>query len=382
MKWLFYIFTFLAPPALFCQNLLANGDFEELNTCPEYGTTCAPEAWFRLPPNNLNIITREGPEVFEGNYSELIVVENKDMLLVRRVFLYTMLLCPLEEGVAYQMSFQLNPVSDENFQLGVLFSETELVSGIHNPLRVSPSVLVTKEQVLRSDPKTNWREITFTYTARGGEQFLMFGNFTPSPLPFYQQRKADNYLGDIVYLIDAVRLTPVEPTDSLPCPQAAAVKKSLYANNHRHTYKWRIRPPSAALTQAGSSGLLRSSPTAPPLPKKEKKLEIPDIAFDFDRSYIKKTFFDKLDTLIMEIKAFNPEEIQIIGYTDNIGSDDYNFRLSKKRAVAVREYLRRGFDNYRGKVLVDGRGEENPKVDNSTPENRAVNRRVEITLIK
>ena len=71
----------------------------------------------------------------------------------------------------------------------------------------------------------------------------------------------------------------------------------------------------------------------------------------------------------------------IVGYTDDIGSNGYNKRLSQKRANAVMQLLeRKGVEP--DQLHAEGRGEANPIADNSTPEGRAANRRIEAELTR
>jgi outer membrane protein OmpA-like peptidoglycan-associated protein len=73
------------------------------------------------------------------------------------------------------------------------------------------------------------------------------------------------------------------------------------------------------------------------------------------------------------------EHIIIEGHTDNVGSHESNQRLSLARAIAVEEFLiSRGVP--RERLEAKGYGETRPLVDNTTPENRADNRRVEIVI--
>lgn len=67
------------------------------------------------------------------------------------------------------------------------------------------------------------------------------------------------------------------------------------------------------------------------------------------------------------------------GHTDSIGSDEANMKLSQERADAVRNFLvEEGIDA--NKIKAVGRGEQSPLVPNTSPENRANNRRVEIIV--
>ena len=74
-------------------------------------------------------------------------------------------------------------------------------------------------------------------------------------------------------------------------------------------------------------------------------------------------------------------QLEISGYTDNIGAPDANKALSQKRANRVRDYLvAQGVDTQRIKVY--GRGESNFVASNDTADGRAKNRRVEIVFVK
>jgi len=87
----------------------------------------------------------------------------------------------------------------------------------------------------------------------------------------------------------------------------------------------------------------------------------------------------KLDKIIQTIRD-KDVDVLVIGHTDSTGPDDYNLELSLARANAVKEYMvRKGIPAYR--ITTRGKGEREPIADNSTPEGRALNRRVEIYLV-
>ena len=76
----------------------------------------------------------------------------------------------------------------------------------------------------------------------------------------------------------------------------------------------------------------------------------------------------------------NPEmNVEIQGYTDNVGSKEYNKKLSQKRADAVKAYLvSKGVSA--GRLTAVGMGEANPVADNKTADGRAMNRRIEFKV--
>ena len=77
---------------------------------------------------------------------------------------------------------------------------------------------------------------------------------------------------------------------------------------------------------------------------------------------------------------FLPLKIEISGHTDNIGSNEYNKKLSKDRAKAVVDYLIvQGIDE--GRLTYAGYGESQPISDNDTEVGRQENRRTEFKVL-
>jgi OOP family OmpA-OmpF porin len=84
---------------------------------------------------------------------------------------------------------------------------------------------------------------------------------------------------------------------------------------------------------------------------------------------------------VAEIMLKNTDvTFSISGYTDNVGPDEYNLRLSSRRANEARNYLiERGVETDR--ITAKGYGEVNPKYGNDTEQSRQLNRRVEIKSV-
>jgi OOP family OmpA-OmpF porin len=76
----------------------------------------------------------------------------------------------------------------------------------------------------------------------------------------------------------------------------------------------------------------------------------------------------------------NLEVVIAIGHTDSIGADEYNQRLSVRRAESVKAYMvSKGIEPNR--VYTEGKGEKQPVASNATRDGRQKNRRVEIEVI-
>jgi outer membrane protein OmpA-like peptidoglycan-associated protein len=105
-----------------------------------------------------------------------------------------------------------------------------------------------------------------------------------------------------------------------------------------------------------------------------------DITFPTAGSDLKSDFYDVLDSVALVLKKFEKTIVAVAGHTDSVGSDAYNQKLSEQRAQSVAAYLQRK-DIEPARFEVIGFGERNPVADNATAEGRALNRRVELTLL-
>ena len=105
-----------------------------------------------------------------------------------------------------------------------------------------------------------------------------------------------------------------------------------------------------------------------------------DFNFDFGSSEVNEKTALYLSDLAKALKD-NPElKIQLVGHTDNVGSEKFNLRLSQYRAQTMKDYLvSKGVEQSR--IMTEGRGMKEPLNDNSTEEKRALNRRVELTIL-
>lgn len=103
------------------------------------------------------------------------------------------------------------------------------------------------------------------------------------------------------------------------------------------------------------------------------------ITFDTDSSYVRINLRADLATLAQNLKDFPDTTVDILGHTDNVGDAAYNQQLSTSRAESVYLILAdAGVSTNRMRAI--GRGENEPKASNLTPEGRAENRRVEIII--
>ena len=123
--------------------------------------------------------------------------------------------------------------------------------------------------------------------------------------------------------------------------------------------------------------------TAPKSIKLEQPIKVTFPAsalFDFDKSVLKPEGRRGLDNLMAKIKGVDVEVYVVVGHTDSIGTEEYNRKLSLRRADSVKAYfVSQGVPQ--AKIRADGRGELEPVASNKTAEGRSQNRRVEVTVV-
>lgn len=103
------------------------------------------------------------------------------------------------------------------------------------------------------------------------------------------------------------------------------------------------------------------------------------ILFDFDSSQLRSTARQNLNELHQSLRDYPETELLIAGHTDSVGDEEYNYRLSERRAQAAADYLMSlGMSGSR--INIVGLGETEPVATNSTAEGRQENRRVEVAI--
>jgi outer membrane protein OmpA-like peptidoglycan-associated protein len=108
-------------------------------------------------------------------------------------------------------------------------------------------------------------------------------------------------------------------------------------------------------------------------------VSMPDVLFDSGQYTLKPAARERLARISGIVLAYPDLRLQIEGYTDSVGTDEFNQKLSEKRAASVRDYLIDAnvpVDN----ITARGLGKANPIADNKTPAGRKLNRRVEMIV--
>jgi outer membrane protein OmpA-like peptidoglycan-associated protein len=103
------------------------------------------------------------------------------------------------------------------------------------------------------------------------------------------------------------------------------------------------------------------------------------ILFPFDSADLQSAGRENLRKLAASLQDESRSDVLIVGHTDSVGQDEYNRRLSDRRAEAAADYLAaQGIA--RNRIRRDGKGEEEPIASNDNDDGRKQNRRVEVAI--
>lgn len=216
---------------------------------------------------------------------------------------------------------------------------------------------------LKSDRKSSlasretWTKVSAVYKAKGGERYLVIGNFIGA------NREA----------LDAMNPEEEEEEDQ----KGSKVKGTYYCYDNIS-----VVPKSEARQEETDPAIAKTSSqvVAEPL-SIGKTITLEDVNFTSGDHHILAIAYPLLDSLAAYLLSEQEVVVQVQGHTDDVGTEEANMDLSIRRALAVKEYLTNsGIAEER--ISARGFGESRPKVENSTDENRAVNRRVEIEILR
>jgi outer membrane protein OmpA-like peptidoglycan-associated protein len=198
-----------------------------------------------------------------------------------------------------------------------------------------------------------------------------------------EQPQADKELGAYrVYMADReVEIARAEAETNLAEDQRAALR----AQRESARLDARTREADAAHLAAASSeqqaaelqrqiDALQAKPTDRGL-----VLTLGDVLFETGRANLKAGATSNLNKLVAFLNEHPDRTVAIEGYTDSVGSEDYNQGLSERRADSVKSYLAgQGISSIR--LSASGKGESDPVAGNDSAAGRQQNRRVEVII--
>ncbi|WP_080319461.1 OmpA family protein [Croceivirga radicis] len=333
------------------QNLVLNGDFEKNSHVPdELGAVDGVVSYVSTPNKGsadyFNVDAKgknAAPRNFRGfqqpkngnGYMGIYMYAGKSYTeYVQLKFEET-----LEAGKEYTFAFHVSLSEDSQFavkQVSALFTRKKMNFDDSNNIslrRVSDKYGSYKFENLKShgslSNKKGWTKVSLTFVADGFEKYVTIGNFGKTPKEYLRQLDGSGLKGGQIayYYIDDATLFINEPLN-------------IEYNKAMVMDKVKFDPNSHSLT-------------------KESK------------EYLRKFFFSIADP--------KRHQLTLKGHTDNDGSSFYNYQLSKKRVVAVANYLKDlGMPNEN--IKTEAYGEKQPLYKGFDPLSKQQNRRVEFVI--
>lgn len=344
---LFHLFSF--SQATVRKNLIPNPSFEEHKGKGADIKTATP--WkgvgtvdYYLKPEKRDTSRYKGARTgiayaglrFQSDYKEYMHVKLLEPLEKGQVYHFRMYVRLLESSNVTVTIKQLGAYfSDYEFKVGMVFEEEGLVDTTYNK-GISGTL--------------NWIVIQGDYRAHGGEKYVIIGNFrTKMKEDFVKRNKWSLFeFKEAYYYIDDISLKKKNvPFDSVA------------------VFKNKIKNALPVFPDTFSTG---------------QKVEIKKIEFVKGTSELTQSSYKFLDNLVNMLNQHPFMEIEIVGHTDNEGSDGNNRKLSKERAKVVYEYLKS--QDVINPMTYRGVGAAEPLAPNDTDENKAKNSRVEFVVIK
>ncbi len=355
-----FIFQFISTICI-SQNLIINGDFEDVNICTEHNAPCSPEAW-RLTSALL-------PEYSNnyGKHSVGIVVLNPSVKNIRS-YLQSRLSFPLSKGKRYRLKMDICPGDIFINEIGIVFSDTIILTKEDILLKKTPDFeFKNNKKLLHYNKGKDWLRLEKEFVANSNALFMIIGSFLNDDELIYKFssgkfKKYNNYF----YYIDNVSVTPIDTI--CDNEKIDSIKNSIYSQNHRHPV------PNDFLD---NKEIVHENYTIPFIAETDTIILFDDLLFKFDSYILSKKLIKKMDSIFTK-KAYLIDSILIIGHTDTIGMDSYNDDLSYERAVSIENYIIKMNYIEKEKISVKGLGSKFPINDNTLDFEFYKNRRVEI----
>jgi outer membrane protein OmpA-like peptidoglycan-associated protein len=372
------------------QNLVPNPSFEDVNTCAEFSQPCSPSAWFFLSRKFTSGYFPRFPSATGIRHLQIVAVSRET---VNRQYWETMLLCPLQPGERYAVSMKIaSPGNKRELStkcpnlrdIGLWFTSRFVF--VQGDSVLQPRTYLSFTGAATRDLKNGWFEIKKEFVPTAPSTILIVGNFIRTAnADIIEQRSWPNPTIEI--LVDDIAVSGIKETT---CPGYQKTKDSLYSITRRHSESYPWDPdPGFSDTQPDTSliknPLLESAPRKvidtrrvtdtiglPQPPPATDTIVIHNIQFDFDKYLIQNP--DTLQRYRSLLTRPGIKKIQVVGFTDDTGSETYNLDLSKKRAHEITRLLASKFNIPPALIESEGRG-----ISRDYP-TKDLNRRVEIYI--
>jgi len=339
------------------QNIIPNASFEDENIC-ELAIPCSPAGWYSV--SNM-------PFGYENKFEHHTHGRRALSFLAAlkegaRTYWQVPLLYDLKKGEQYTIHFYLySSVKKFNAEyFGIYFSNTFFRSAKDRILQLPLYVNIKDGSI--QQVKNGWYDISINFKAADNAKYLLMGNFAmignDDILKVYGKKTSL-----VEYYIDEISLSATQPMTTSEQAFMGKRSDSLYLSNFRHKM---MKDPNYLLTNTAEKN------TVPPI--KTDTLILGKINFRFDSYQLLNQ--QMIRNYFNTINSNTIIKIAITGYTDSVGNNDYNQRLSENRAISVKKFLADSLRIPLSKIGTEGKGKTN---DQKLQED---NRRVELIIYR
>ncbi len=385
-NWFIIFLSFSVTVTTAQQNLLANGDFEDINNCAEYHSECGVEAWFYLVDVKAQMSNANNNHPLLGNNTLTVFYNWKGSGAFYPV-IGTVLPCLLQAGHHYTFTGVFTATFNNRLKLrpGLALGEKFYVPQRPFSQNIKPDSIVEISKVENAD----LYQFTYSFAATGNEKYLTFGTYieedTMNGIRFDRgQREA------ISLTVDHFKLAGDDPNEVV-CADYEMNKQSIYAYDFRHKdmdyalYAKGELPIKKVDTGTGSLTRMEIPVTPTPIAKPASDtVLLGDVLFGFNEARLKPAALEILAKVFTQEVAGKAkraiDSISVEGHTDAIGSENQNLVLSRNRCQSVKDWLLKASVLPADKISIHPFGKSRPVSSNNTAQGRAMNRRVELII--
>lgn len=358
LLFIFYTVTGIA------QNLLLNPSFEDGATCDgKTEQTSVPTDWKILAgsPQFINPSCPMAPE--EKAFIQSMKLPNPAAAKVyaglgidiEGEYLQGKLSKPLAENMRYWVKvrmrlpirFCFTPIDE----LGVVLTDSVFTATEDYTTIDMPSLKLVSNDLAPIKEQFQWQEISAVYTAKGGENLFIIGNFKDNNVSNFKKRaeKPENPEENEEEGVKNEKICTYIYIDMITVEEFKEVSLKNYSS--------------------GSELSLG------------ERLVMKDVDFETGLEKLKESSFTSLDALAKQLTNNSSLKFEISGHTDNTGDENTNRVFSKSRAQSVANYLvSKGAKA--SQFTVEGKGSSMNIAQNSSEANRKKNRRIEIKVLE
>jgi outer membrane protein OmpA-like peptidoglycan-associated protein len=367
-------------------NLLLNGGFEDVNTCTEYTAECGVEGWFYLKDVKAQMLSNEslpGQETITKQFgsNSFGIFYNwlgyKDFTPV----IGTILPCGLQKGNRYTFKGMISAKLNPKLILtpGICVGEKFYVPKRAFSKNMKPEKII----LLNKIPQSKFYRFEYSFVADGTEKYLTFGTFVEEDTIGSKKKLIGTQTVSLV--LDNFQLIPEDIRETC-CPDFLQNKEEIYNYNFRHKemdYSLYGRGELAIVFTNEDSNYITQITAPPPPPLKSDTLKLGDVFFDFNKANLKPAALMLLEKYFIRNNSVGPiDSLYVEGHTDSIGSDSRNLALSLDRCESIRRWLLQNNIVTAAAINIHPFGKSKPLASNSSPQGRAMNRRVEMIVFR